>query len=151
MFIDSHLLISYLLSKSSLWADSLMSEPPEYFIFWQVFFFLISHFSLLVYRNTIECCVFIICLTSLLNPHKSIKSFFLYLWDKIPDKWLKYYPKAEGLDSVGSCSDGIDNDYDGLIDSADEGCATHVDKWSVDNCLSTSLFHNARSTSKYAT
>lgn len=60
----------------------------------------------------------------LANPEaaKFYKSFFLYLWDKIPDKWLKYYPKAEGLDSVGSCSDGIDNDYDGLIDSADEGC-----------------------------
>lgn len=89
----------------------------------------------------------------LANPEaaKFYKSFFLYLWDKIPDKWLKYYPKAEGPDSVGSCSDGIDNDYDGLIDRADEGCATHVDKWSVDNCLSTSLFHNARSTSKYAT
>ena len=89
----------------------------------------------------------------LANPEaaKFYKSFFLYLWDKIPDKWLKYYPKAESFDSVGSCSDGIDNDYDGLIDSTDEDCATHVDKWSVDNCLSTSLFHNARSTSKYAT
>ena len=40
--------------------------------------FLVSHFSLLVYRNTVECCVFIVCLTSLLNSHKSIKSFFLY-------------------------------------------------------------------------
>ena len=52
----------------------------------------------------------------LANPEaaKFYKSFFLYLWDKIPDKWLKYYPKAESFDSVGSCSDGIDNDYDGL-------------------------------------
>lgn len=58
------------------------------------------------------------------NPQaaKFYKGFFLYLWDKIPDKWLKHYPKAEGLDSIGSCTDGIDNDYDGLIDSTDEGC-----------------------------
>lgn len=66
----------------------------------------------------------------LANPEaaKFYKSFFLYLWDKIPDKWLKYYPKAESFDSVGSCSDGIDNDYDGLIDSADEGCRARVEK-----------------------
>lgn len=53
---------------------------------------------------------------------KFYKEFFLYLWTKIPDKWLKFYPRAEGKDSIGSCSDGIDNDYDGLIDNADEGC-----------------------------
>ena len=53
---------------------------------------------------------------------KFYKQFFIYLWEKIPDKWLKYYPKAEGFDSVGSCFDGIDNDYDGKIDSEDEGC-----------------------------
>lgn len=66
----------------------------------------------------------------LANPEaaKFYKSFFLYLWDKIPDKWLKYYPKAESFDSVGSCSDGIDNDYDGLIDSADEGCRARGEK-----------------------
>ena len=66
----------------------------------------------------------------LANPEaaKFYKSFFLYLWDKIPDKWLKYYPKAESFDSVGSCSDGIDNDYDGLIDSADEGCRAKGEK-----------------------
>ena len=50
------------------------------------------------------------------------KKFFLYLWDKIPDKWLKFYPRAEGLDSIGSCSDGIDNDYDGLVDMEEESC-----------------------------
>lgn len=50
------------------------------------------------------------------------KKFFLYLWDKIPNKWLKFYPRAEGLDSIGSCSDGIDNDYDGLVDMEEESC-----------------------------
>ena len=50
------------------------------------------------------------------------KQFFLYLWDKIPDKWLKFYPRAEGLDSIGSCSDGVDNDYDGLVDMEEESC-----------------------------
>lgn len=53
---------------------------------------------------------------------KFYKDFFLYLWAKIPDKWLKGYPHAESFDSIGSCSDGIDNDYDGLIDSADDRC-----------------------------
>lgn len=53
---------------------------------------------------------------------KYLKRFFLYQWDRIPDKWLTGYPRAEGWESVGSCSDGIDNDYDGLIDAADNGC-----------------------------
>ena len=35
---------------------------------------------------------------------------------------LIYYPKAEGFDSPGSCLDGIDNDFDGKIDSFDKGC-----------------------------
>ena len=52
------------------------------------------------------------------------KEFFLYLWNRIPDKWLKFYPRAESVESTGSCTDGIDNDYDGLIDSADGGCIT---------------------------
>lgn len=53
---------------------------------------------------------------------KFYKNFFLYQWNKIDDKWLKFDPKAEGLDSIGSCSDGLDNDYDGLVDLADEAC-----------------------------
>ena len=50
------------------------------------------------------------------------RKFFEYQWNKIPDKWLKYNVRAEGKDSIGSCSDGIDNNYDGLIDMQDEGC-----------------------------
>lgn len=53
---------------------------------------------------------------------KFYREFFEYFWNKIPDKYLTKYPHAEGPESVGSCFDGIDNDYDGKIDSADKGC-----------------------------
>ena len=51
-----------------------------------------------------------------------LKNFFLYLWNKIPDKWLRYNASAESKDSIGSCSDGIDNDYDGYTDMEDSAC-----------------------------
>lgn len=47
------------------------------------------------------------------------REFFEYLWNKIP---YKQYVRAEGKDSIGSCSDGIDNNYDGKIDMQDEAC-----------------------------
>lgn len=50
------------------------------------------------------------------------RDFFKYLWEKIPDKYLTGAPRAESFESLGSCSDGIDNDFDGKIDSGDEGC-----------------------------
>lgn len=53
---------------------------------------------------------------------KFYKDFFLYQWDRIPNKWLKYTPRAEGINSIGSCSDGIDNNYDGYTDMEDEAC-----------------------------
>ena len=53
---------------------------------------------------------------------KFYKDFFLNQWNKIPDKWLKYNVRAEGKESIGSCSDGIDNNYDGLTDKEDEAC-----------------------------
>lgn len=58
------------------------------------------------------------------NQHaaKIFKNQFLYLWYSIPDKWLRFTPHAEGIDSPGSCSDGIDNDFDGFIDKDDPGC-----------------------------
>ena len=48
--------------------------------------------------------------------------FFYNLWNKIDSKWLKFTPRAEGVDSIGSCKDGLDNDYDGLIDANDTAC-----------------------------
>lgn len=50
------------------------------------------------------------------------KTFFQYLWKSIPDKWLKYNARAESPDSIGSCSDGIDNDFDGKTDKSDDSC-----------------------------
>ena len=58
------------------------------------------------------------------NPNiaKHYRKFFMYQWDKIDEKWLKYNARAEGKDSIGSCYDGLDNNYDGLIDNADPAC-----------------------------
>ncbi len=53
---------------------------------------------------------------------KFYKNFFLYQWNKIDDKWLKFNARAEGKDSIGSCEDGIDNNYDGFVDSEDPAC-----------------------------
>ena len=50
------------------------------------------------------------------------KGFFNYLWTKIPDKYLKQGVRAEGKYSIGSCSDGIDNNFDGKVDKDDIGC-----------------------------
>lgn len=58
------------------------------------------------------------------NPQIAVfyKTFFQYLWKRTPDYWLKHNARAESPDSIGSCSDGIDNDFDGKIDKADESC-----------------------------
>lgn len=56
------------------------------------------------------------------NIAKFYKEFFLFQWSKIDNKWLKLNAKAEGKDSLGSCFDGIDNDYDGLVDFQDSAC-----------------------------
>lgn len=53
---------------------------------------------------------------------KSYKKFFLYLWTIIPDKYLKYNPKAESPESIGSCSDGVDNNFNGKIDKEEALC-----------------------------
>lgn len=53
---------------------------------------------------------------------KYLKSTFLYMWDIIPQKYLNKDPRAEAPESKGSCTDGIDNDFDGLIDKLDSSC-----------------------------
>jgi hypothetical protein len=56
------------------------------------------------------------------NIAKFIKNNFIYLWNKIPEKYEHYDPRAESKESVGSCEDGIDNNFDNKIDAQDEGC-----------------------------
>ena len=34
-------------------------------------------------------------------------------------------PRAEGIESINSCEDGIDNDHDGMLDADDDGCVNH--------------------------
>ncbi len=56
------------------------------------------------------------------------KKFFMYLWGLIPDKYLTKTLRSEGVESIGSCSDGVDNNFNGKIDSQDEGCKAAVGK-----------------------
>lgn len=50
------------------------------------------------------------------------KKFFQYLWIRIPDYWLTHNARSESPDSIGSCSDGIDNDFDKKTDMEDDSC-----------------------------
>lgn len=51
-----------------------------------------------------------------------LQSVFYHLWNKIPTKYETYDPKPESLESIGSCFDGIDNDFDDYIDGEDLSC-----------------------------
>jgi len=49
-------------------------------------------------------------------------SFFNLLWMSIPNRWLLVDPPPESKDSIGSCYDGIDNDFDNETDGKDPSC-----------------------------
>lgn len=53
---------------------------------------------------------------------KYYNDYFLYLFNSINKKYLITIPRAEGVESKNSCNDGIDNNFDGKIDSDDEAC-----------------------------
>ena len=59
---------------------------------------------------------------------KFYKRFFLYQWNRISNFWLTHDVSAESVYSIGSCSDGIDNDYDGKTDLQDDGCKIKLKK-----------------------
>lgn len=48
--------------------------------------------------------------------------YFNYLWNIIPDKYLHKYISAESKESIGSCQDNIDNDYNNVTDKNDLKC-----------------------------
>lgn len=58
------------------------------------------------------------------NPQlaHNYQTFFKYLWAMIPNKYLKYNPRPESKESIGSCSDGVDNNFNGKIDKQEEFC-----------------------------
>lgn len=62
---------------------------------------------------------------------KAFKEKFLYFWREIPDKWLYKNPSAESHNSINSCYDGIDNDFDGKIDMQDDSCNFQVKKKNI--------------------
>ena len=53
---------------------------------------------------------------------KFYKAYFIYLWNRINNYWATHDVSSESVYSIGSCSDGIDNDYDGKTDMDDDGC-----------------------------
>ena len=50
------------------------------------------------------------------------RNYFFYLYNSIDDKFLRFIPRSEGKESKNSCTDGVDNNFDGKIDKEDEGC-----------------------------
>jgi len=50
-------------------------------------------------------------------------TYFNNLWNSIPAEFNCNNPGAEGISVGNTCSDGLDNDYDGFIDMADSGCS----------------------------
>ena len=48
--------------------------------------------------------------------------FFEELWKSIPKEWLYQDTRSESKESINSCSDGIDNDFDKSIDINDSEC-----------------------------
>jgi len=56
------------------------------------------------------------------NLAMQYKDFFLNLWKIIPNKYLYKNPNPESFESINSCVDNIDNDFDKSIDLEDSLC-----------------------------
>ena len=49
-------------------------------------------------------------------------AFFDRIWDDVGEQWGRGRPDPESRASGSSCTDGVDNDFDGLADGEDPGC-----------------------------
>ena len=60
----------------------------------------------------------------IMDFHQASKfsSFYNELWASIDDRWLNDEPRPESFESLFSCKDRIDNDFDKKVDSMDDGC-----------------------------
>lgn len=59
------------------------------------------------------------------NNHQlaqELSAYYNKLWDSLSNKSQRSKIFAEGLTSINSCFDGIDNDHDGEVDAQDSGC-----------------------------
>lgn len=60
------------------------------------------------------------------EPHAAaFHAFYDRIWHQTPERWLTGQPDPESSASPPSCTDGADNDYDGLADAHDPGCGPH--------------------------
>ena len=50
------------------------------------------------------------------------EDYFLSLFNSIDFKYLKQIPRSESFESINSCFDGVDNNFDGKTDLDDDGC-----------------------------
>lgn len=66
------------------------------------------------------------------SPREAAKynQFFFKLWNSIPAKCLRDDPDPESLASVGSLTDGMDNDFDELADELDP----HIEEEAYNTC-----------------
>ena len=56
------------------------------------------------------------------NIAANFEKVFNKIWELIPDKYLKYDPNPESKESVGSCFDGVDNNFNGILDGLENAC-----------------------------
>jgi len=54
---------------------------------------------------------------------RQYEKYFQTIWDSISDKWLEGAPDPESMNSAAACFDKVDNDFDHLADTEDEGCS----------------------------
>nr|DAU52929.1 MAG TPA: hypothetical protein [Caudoviricetes sp.] len=59
------------------------------------------------------------------NATEVYKKHFLKIYSKIPDEGLYKDYKPESPESKGTCSDGLDNDHDGLVDEDTPYCSNY--------------------------